>query len=137
VLSAPTTVPLPAPTTVPLPARTTVPLPVPTTVPLLAPTTVPLFCSDDCVQVLERVGITLITNTPEDPLHKNVSLYEHANFPPVTHGVPFGIAAQVRVAAADGEARFNGTGENNVKALWKDPVRGYGDRAFEMVCASH
>ena len=68
--------------------------------------------------------------------HKNVSLYEHPNFPPVTHGVPTGIAAQVRVASADGEACFQSTGENNVKALWKDPVRGYGDKTFEMVRTS-
>lgn len=67
---------------------------------------------------------------------KNVSLYEHPNFPPVTHGVPTGIAAQVRVASADGEACFQSTGENNVKALWKDPVRGYGDKTFEMVRTS-
>ena len=68
--------------------------------------------------------------------HKDVSLYEHPNFPPVTHGVSTGIAAQVRVASADGEACFQSTGENNVKALWKDPVRGYGDKTFEMVRTS-
>jgi len=81
-----------------------------------------LACFNALFEVLERFGIKMISSGPGSE-RKDVSIFEVTNFP----AQGFGIAEQVRVGAADGEACFNGSGRDNVKALFKDPDRGYGD----------
>ena len=86
-----------------------------------------LVCFNKILEMLEHYGIVMI-KAPEGSKRANVSVYEHKDFP----GVGVGIAEQVRAGAADGEACYNGTGDDNVKALFKDPVRGYGDTTHNM-----
>jgi hypothetical protein len=86
-----------------------------------------LVCFNTVLEVLEKFGIEMIT-AREGSSRANISIYEVNDFP----AVGLGVAEQVRCGAADGEACYNGTGQNNVKALFKDPVRGFGDSTHHM-----
>lgn len=76
-------------------------------------------CFNKILETLETYGITMIDEV-------NKSVYEVENFPAV--GV--GVSEQCRSAVFDGEYCYNGAGEKNVKFLFRDPVRGYGDSTF-------
>lgn len=85
-----------------------------------------LVCFNIILETLGEYGVSLIRAKPGSS-RRNVSVYEVNDFP----GVGLGIAEQLRGSAFDGEFCYNGSGENNVKALFKDPVRGYGDSTHE------
>jgi hypothetical protein len=80
-------------------------------------------CFNKILEVLEDYGVILIDKN-------NKSVYEWKDFP----GVGLGISEQARSAVFDGEYCYQGkpggNGEKNVKFLFKDPVRGYGDATF-------
>ena len=82
-----------------------------------------LVCFNLILETVEEYGVDMIKN--------QISIFEVNDHP----GIGLGIAEQGRGSVFDGEYCYNGAlggnGGDNVKALFKDPVRGYGDTTHE------